>query len=420
MRKVKEREMVITMMMKFNLYSKLDRDSSYKLIQLTPEILSILKDQKQDSNGNGNGSEGTPSLQFRALDKLKSNVVLCSHDKTWLVRQHDHSNSVLLFDEFVSGESGAEPEPEPVGSSDQSTETKTKHKDKDLLAIANTTYEYELKRINGQLNLDMVPIYNGELDFPNNLITNNNNTPLLRELSELLEHSPCSEAESEELWHDVCGCKINGYLCILSRSFVSKALHVLLVSSMAESLDLDKLELMSTYRAVTMDMDKETNPYTIEVVRTVLNKFGRRINGTNGRNEVWSLDKNRIAKWYGIRALQKFVSGGKSMPLVEFLIKWKSTFPPFFACDIDIDMLRGYYYRPQQEHIQYLAKNTLPTDAKERFQMLFALQSTWDLEDIEPFIEPLNTKGLKPELFVMKYARRRKVRGKVLVSGRSA
>ena len=108
------------------------------------------------------------------------------------------------------------------------------------------------------------------------------------------------------------------------------------------------------------------------------------------------------------------------MPLVEFLIKWKSTFPPFFACDIDMDMLRGYYYRPQQEHIQYLAKNTLPTDAKERFQMLFALQSTWDLEDIEPFIEPLNTKGLKPELFVMKYARRRKVRGKVLVSGRSA
>lgn len=391
------------MVMTFNLYSKLDRDSSYKLIQLTPEILSVLKGQ--------DGGDGTPTLQFRSLDKLKSNVVLCSHDKTWLVRQHDHSNSVLLFNEF-------EPESEPVGSSDQSTETK--HKNKDLLAIANTTYEYELKPINGQLNLDMVPIYNGELDFPNNIVTTG--TPLLRELSELLEHSPCSTAESEALWHNVCGCKINGYLCILSHSFVSKALHVLLVSSMAESLDLDRLELMDTYRAVTMDMDKETNPYTIEVVRTVLNKFGRQIAAGKKEgglpNEVWSLDKTRIAKWYGIRALQKFISGGKSMPLVEFLIKWKSTFPPFFACDIDMDMLRGYYYRPQQAHVQYLAKNTLPADPKERFQMLFALQSTWDLEDIEPFIEPLNTKGLKPELFVMKYARRRKVKGKVLVSGR--
>ena len=121
--------------------------------------------------------------------------------------------------------------------------------------------------------------------------------------------------------------------------------------------------------------------------------------------------------WYGIRALRKYASR-TSMPQEEFLVKWKSTFPPFSPFSIDIKMLKGWYFKPALTNIQYVSKDILPLDAKDRFKMLFKLQSQWDLEDISAFVEELNVKGLKIDNFIMKYARKKRVGKRNIVSGR--
>ncbi|CCF60001.1 hypothetical protein KAFR_0I02220 [Kazachstania africana CBS 2517] len=380
--------------MSINLHCQLecDKDSQYKLIQLTPELLKVLKPTK--------GNEQNSLLQFKALDDNSSNVVLCSRDKTWIVRQKNHSNTALLMNEFIPGRPMNIPKESLFGLTEPTS---------DLLGYSSTSFEYETRKTEGQLNLDLVPLYNGEVKFPQT-----GNKPQLRTFEELVEHSPTSVVEAKTIWYNVGGCEINGYICLLSNEFMSRALHVMLTSVVAENLNLNELALDETFRAVTKDMGPDFNPYTIEVVKTVLNRFMKAFT-----DDRWSLDMLKIAKWYGINALKNHAHK-TSMSTDEFMIKWKSTFPPFLPCDIDTDMLRGHYYKPAEHHLQYIAKNTLPIDVKERFNILFRLQSTWDFEDIKPLVEDLNVHGLKIDNFIMKYARRRRVPGKqkVIVTSR--
>ncbi|AQZ15393.1 DCC1 (YCL016C) [Zygosaccharomyces parabailii] len=370
--------------MSTNLYSQLPTDSSYKLLQLSPELLEVL-------------TCPTSTLKFKAADSSNSDVVLCSKEKTWLLRQRNHSNTVMLMREFVPDEEAKLDTtfglPQPTTS---------------FVGFARTTFEYETRRTKGRINLDAVPIHNGSLRFSQDI-----NVPL-KSLHELLAASPSSERECMEQWAQVGGCLFQGRPCILSADFLSKALHVTLMSVMAESLDLSCMRLEETCEAVNKDMDQESNPYTKDIVRTVLEKYGQRL---LDQKDCWKLDQKRVAKWYGIRALRKYASG-TSLPSAEFLIKWKSTFPPYAPFDIDLEMLRGWYFRPMGSNLQYLSRDVLPTDVKERFQMLFKLQSQWEMDDIVPFVEELNLKGLKIDVFLMKYARKRRIGKKSIICSR--
>ena len=183
---------------------------------------------------------------------------------------------------------------------------------------------------------------------------------------------------------------------------------------MAESLDFDALDCSQAFAAVNKDMGDagEFNPFSEEVVSTILNKFCSKL-----ENGTFKLRRDIVSQWYGIEALKKFASRAM-VPQEEFMIKWKSLFPPYFNCDLEFSALRGHYFRPLGSGIQYFSKDTLPDDPKDRFSYLFKLQSTWELEELAPFVEQLNTKGIKIENFVMKYARRKRQGKRVLVSAR--
>lgn len=378
-----------------NLHSKLTLDSTYKLIQLTPDLLKVI--ERNDSNLD-------TGLEFKTLDvtgenKHKSEVVLCSSDKTWILRQKNHSNTVLLMKEYKPEKKVDVPEHLLFGYKEQPS--------LDLMGFSTTTYEYETNLIQGKINLDMVPFYDGELNFGQNF-GQDAKTVYLRTIDELVKNSASSKEECLEEWHKIGGCIINGYICLPSDDFMSQALNVTLVSILGGSLDMSKLTLDETYKLVTDDIDEEYNPYTLEVIRTVLNKFGTKFTKEEDDVEYWELNKQVIAKWYGKQALNKYARQ-HSVAIDEFLINWKSMFPPFFPCDIDINMLRGLIYKPTDDSIRYISRATLPMEPKDRFKVLFNLQSNWLLEDMAPFVEELNTRGLKLDNFIMKYARRRRV-----------
>ena len=382
--------------MSINLYSKLKTDDpnvSYKLIELNDNLMKLLKD-----------NDSRKKLQFKSLDDANSHVVLCSKDKTWLLRQKDHSNMSMLMHEGVVDDNSKTIDPSLLfGLPPPIT---------DYIGFARTTYEYETIVTEGRLRLDNIPIYDGEEDFK--VKDKSNQISFQR----LLEDSPCSSKEGLQQWHSLCGCTINDQACLLSSKFINKALHVTLMSVLAESMKLDELKLKESYEAVSKDMNSEFNPYTIEVVETVLNKFGRVKNAEVEEEKIWELDNPVIAKWYGIQSLKKYVNKS-SLPFDEFMLQWRSQFPPFFPCDIDISMLRGNYYQPQPKQIQYFAKNSLSQDPKDCFKTLFKLQTSWDLRDIEPFITDLNTKHMKIDSFIMKYARRRRVGKNYIITSRN-
>ena len=422
-------------MTRINLYSKLKLDPSYKLIQLTPDLLKVIEQSandtmNQEKNGNDSDSDNTnhTGLAFKAIDMKdnqtnKNDVVLCSSNKTWLLRQKNHSNTVLLMEGYKQGKVTLLPEKLLFGKKEQPT--------LNLLGFSKTTYEYETKPIQGKINLDLIPIFGGELNFGEDFICQekgkdndddgdgDGSNHYLKSFDELVENSACSREECLREWHRLGGCRINGYMCIFSEAFMTKALHITLVSILGGSIDMNKLDLKETFKLVTRDIDEDYNPYTLEVIRTVLNKFGtKRLKDASNDEKMadcddsdricWKLNMDIIAKWYGKQALLKYASQ-HSVPIDEFLIKWRSLFPPFFPCDIDIDMLRGMIYKPDINTIQYISRDILPMEPKERFKLLFKLQNSWLLEDIAPYIEELNVRGLKLDNFIMKYARRKRV-----------
>lgn len=380
-----------------NLCSKLELDHSFKLIQLTPELLEVLEANKDDPNDTG--------LSFKSLDEQKSEVVLCSKEKTWLLRQKNHSNTVMLMHDYTPNLGTIDvPNDQLFGVDEPPTEN--------LLGYSKCTFEYETKLIEGQLNLDRIPIYNEhdyellEDDDDDGMFDDKNET--IRDLNELMEVSPCSIAESLKQWYQVGGCSINGRLCILAKTFLSKLLNITLMSVMNQKLDLDDLSLSKT--KIAIDIEMEVHNYKLEMIETLLNKFGSQTALKDSKDKRWKLHIPSIVEWYGLEALNKYATK-ESMPIDEFLIKWKSLFPPFFPSNIDIKMLRGNFYRPIDNHIQYISRNILPNEPKARFKTLFKLQTTWEFDDIAPFITELNTRGIKLENFMMKFAKRRKTVG---------
>lgn len=370
------------------LYSKLHTEPDYKLLQLNPDVLQALE------------SEG--GLAFKA-SRDEDGVVLCSKTQTWELKQKNHSNTVMVLKEFM-------PDEVPVISNRSSfgiAEPSTFH-----LGFTRQHFELEPRSISGEINYGGLSIYSGE----NKVVPENDNDGGLVKmtLEELRNCSPCSDREFAEKWPALGGCEVNGRACILSQEFISRALHITLMSCMAESLDFDALDCSQAFAAVNKDMGDagEFNPFSEEVVSTILNKFCSKL-----ENGTFKLRRDIVSQWYGIEALKKFASRAM-VPQEEFMIKWKSLFPPYFNCDLEFSALRGHYFRPLGSGIQYFSKDTLPDDPKDRFSYLFKLQSTWELEELAPFVEQLNTKGIKIENFVMKYARRKRQGKRVLVSAR--
>ena len=138
-----------------NIYSKLELDNSYKLIQLTPDLLEILKGEDKATTGKPKNN-----LHFKSLDTLKSNVVLCSNDKTWLLKQKDHSNTVLLLQDFIPDNDYSFLDEKSLYGHPNPTS--------DFLRFSGMSFEFEPRSIKGQLNLDLISFYLGEQTFPEN------------------------------------------------------------------------------------------------------------------------------------------------------------------------------------------------------------------------------------------------------------
>lgn len=345
------------------IYANLNSDTSFRLIELSPELLEIIENDEEPI--------------FIKASSEESDIVLCSKTKSFQIKQRNHSNTVMLMDSKNSCE---------------------EEKGGPFWGYSSQASVFECKPTSGKIDVRGIPIYDGQGNFKKG--------GLETSLEYLRENAPISDFEFDKAWFNLNGSSINGQAVILSHDFITRSLHVLIMSIMASNLDFNELSLIEVYKTLSEDDD-----YTIDVVETVLRKFSKE------DKEPFSLNKEKIAQWYGIETLRKFGSEKYISPS-EFFIKWKSEFPPFFECSIDLPLLNGFFVRPLPDRLQYLSKYELPKDINERLRILFKLQSTWELNDIIPFIEEFNSKGLKFENFIMKFAKKKKVGKKIYVTPR--
>lgn len=346
-----------------DVYTRLEPSTRYKLLELTPELTEILK-------------QGSEPLSLKA-SSVEGEIVLCLSDATFQVRQKNHTNTLLLMT----------------------------HTDAKLEGFASLESQLELTKVKGRIELlPLLPLY---AEFGQPLPAGASQLSV----QELMQRSPVSDGQFRHLFMAVAnGSEVEGCAVVLTREFVTRTLGHLLTTLLALELDQSRLEVEAVVEAIG-DPD-----YTPALVRTLLWKFSTAPETTQGA--VFALDPVKVSQWYGINALQTFAQ--RVISPTDFLIHWKSVVPPFFECPIDLAMLAGHFVRPLLGKIQYVCLEGVlrETDPIKRFKMLFKLQGLWDINEIGPFIDDLNLRGLKRDTFVIKYAKRKQIGKRVVVTSR--
>lgn len=350
-------------------------DHTYKLLQLTPDLLDYIK-----SNEHG-------ELLLKSPPILKNHIVLVTDNKTWKMRQMNHSNSVLLLNNMKINKLNKTlehiiPVEEPTNQ---------------LLGIANLAYEYELSKIPGYIEIGNLPTYDGNFEVANEIDSSRN-------VEALMNDSPISREEFYKEWYTLCGCEIEGKAVILSKEFITDGLQLLIPILITKDIDYKSDAFNINISDISKEMRQQNRLYTQEVTITILHKFCIK----HHESSMFKLNNLAVAKWFGIQTL--FSTNANLISPKDFLLKWKSSFPPFYNVPIDLSQMRGYYCRPLNEQIQFLNPSTLtPGDMSIRVKELFQIVKEWEYEEFLPFIEEFIPKGKKPESIVLKYAKKKRV-----------
>lgn len=127
--------------MSVNLYNKLEPETGYKLLQLSDDLLDAFQ---------------TGPVKFKALSDDAGNVVLCSEDKTWVIKQRNHSNTVILMNEFAP--TGGIPE-------DKINTFGLPRPGADWAGFSTLDSELEPRLVDGSIDVTQLDIYHGK-DVP--------------------------------------------------------------------------------------------------------------------------------------------------------------------------------------------------------------------------------------------------------------
>lgn len=356
----------------FSVYNQIStpQDHVYKLVQLPPSLLELMK------------SSSSESLEFKAPSSAKNHLVICSDSETYTVRQMNHSNTVLLLNDMA---------PNPL-------EKRLDHlvpseaADRILVGVGLSSYEYELTPTEGYIDTLDVPMYDGTA-VPKSAKT----------VETVLADLPIAREKFRQQWHRILGCEIEGVAVLLSPQFVTDALYTLISVLVAErQTAFDVLD-------VAPRVQEENPKITSAVVNTLAERFCRRL------NSVYELDETEIATWFGVETLKKTLSPVSDN---ELLLEWKSSLPPFFTAPLDLALLRGFYCRPVTGKVRYLARNSLSPEIHARIKEMFQMVREWDYDEFLPFVAEFIPPSKKADSVLLKYTRKRRVGKKVLVGPR--
>lgn len=352
------------------------RDKVYKVVQLPKDFGEHIE-------------EGKDNIVIKSGDDNRNYTVLCTNNKTWKVRQLNHSNTVMLM---------SNPNHAYVP---RKIEPHVKHEEilkNSLFGIANLTYEYELTRSLGYIDDTLLPVYDGK-----NRIQDG------KTVQDLINDSPISEGEFFKHWFCKGGCDINGVAVILADAFLKEALLVIISILISEGVNYRSESPMIKMHELSQAVAQQGIYYSEEVTKTLLNRYGYSSDG----GSTFTLNNHAIAKWFGIYTLKTMLTTLISPD--DFLLKWKSTLPPFYNVPIDLPYLKGYFCRPVTDRIQFLHPETLPLTLAARISELFKVSKEWQYDEFLPFVEPYVPEGKKVESILLKHVRKKRLNNRKFV-----
>ncbi|CAD1812089.1 hypothetical protein K4G60_g2244 [Candida parapsilosis] len=393
-----------------------DANYTYKLIQLPPNIISHLSDSST-SNAKYLNLKTKPTVATATTttsDDGDDNdaVVVCTGDSTFKLRQNNHSNCVLLMNQRpINNNIHQHQQQQQQDGSDENA----------LLGFSQCNYVYELTQIPGTI-LDVVPEYHAENEQRNkNLMTK----------TEMAELSPCSSAEFEKIYIDLCLCEIatgnNKFVYRLSFDTISQILHTLITYLISESKHGQNFTIFD----LNLQDNQAFQNWQLSMINAVIHKFttpdqepsnsqdgNTVVNGVDDDNTTTTslrLNDDAITHWFGIQELSKLNYNAVPLTTVaDFLLNWKTALPSFYNVPLDIIQLQGHYYTTSSTGasplIHFIDQSSLSRDVSTRFKQLLQLQPNWKYNEFVACLQPVLDHAKKVDSVILKYGKKKRVK----------
>ncbi|KAK7203128.1 sister chromatid cohesion protein Dcc1 [Myxozyma melibiosi] len=380
------------MAQEITLYPDTSKISHFHLLQLTPDIQQLLDSPDETSH-----------LTIKSAGPT-SPIFLCSYSKTFRIRQISQSNTILMVSASRSKNytDDQDTQMDDIAEQDGEEEVEAEAPVGYLSQLPGSILECTSS--SPQVDLSFVPLYNGADALSTTSSSSSSSTSL--HLNEIKSQIPVSDYEFANEWAAALGVELpHGGAFRLSRDFVQQFLPVFVAAVSADRLDLERLEVARVFEAVK----EEDEP--VAVVEALLRRFSRT------REEPYCVDREGIARWFGIQTLSDHAY--KETKLGDFLSTWHASLPqPLDYPPCSLSLLTGHYVQPTPKTIRYLPCDRLPLEPAARFERLFAAKGAWAVEEIMPFVEGIERDKARVNALFMKFARKKSVAGKTVITKR--
>lgn len=422
-----------------DLYSKLNpnsklNNSSYHLIQLSDDILNELENNNENKIINEFDENLltkynlNKTFQFKASTEF-STPYLTTFESTYKIRQQNHSNFIMLLKD----------------SNNYFNFT-------NYLLIEKKQIDYLEENIKFNLKDFKILKLNSFIDLSNTDINNDIDCLTISQLNSIFESSkqlfeklPISIKQFDYLLNE------NGLIPNFT-SFVkiNQNLELIILNLILSNLNIENNQLLITNNQLIdlifklqlqiigkNNLNFKKKHLIIRILINVLFKYLiiEKIDESEKIRKIddqflkftlfnkfnYKLNNNKIIKFLTLTILIK----ERTILLDDLLIQIRLNLPNNYLPNFEInEILNGFSYIKRQENnqieINYLSIEELSIfqNPKERFDKLFNLKNQWELNEIQPFVNPLNTKGLKIDKFCLKYCKVKKVKGKTILSKR--
>ena len=361
--------------------------TNYKLIQLPKSFINELK-SSSTTNEKIILKYGINSNKFQLKSSsFNSTPFLTTTNKTFKIRQQNHSNCQMLLHDFINFKNF-----------------------ENYLIIEN----FHNNIINySNINIWEINDLNDIKDDKFNCITIESLNEVMISFIKIFNQTPISVVEFDNLI-----INDNVYPSFDKIVKISQNLKIQLINEII--LNFNSIDIKGTILNIYNKISQKYNIKNHLIIRIITFLI---INYTNITDDIttetpcidqfinyniedkkYILNDNKIIKFIISTILEKI----KKISIDDLLIELRMNLPINYNTKFDIkDIITGIGYITNSNTVNYINIETLKNlkTPNERFDKLFQLKSNWLIEEIEPFINDINVRNIKIDKFALKYCK---------------
>eukprot|EP00743_Colponemidia_sp_Colp-15_P007026 GILK01007582.1.p1 GENE.GILK01007582.1~~GILK01007582.1.p1 ORF type:complete len:397 (+),score=66.09 GILK01007582.1:45-1193(+) len=312
--------------------------------------------------------------------KPDAEAVLCTDDKTFLVRKAETSNSLLLVatDEPVRA----------VDESDSNKENALCTFGVGGIAMSHLELIETVPQLTQLRELLSDSMYKGSEYEP---AVRHKKT-----FEELLTQVQASRKQIEQGLHQLHTFELNGYVRMMDQRYAGEVVELILSASIENDWAIAALKPAEVSAVLSRTQMLE---YPVQVVRACLSQYGTIV---DGENDIFALEEQKLCVFFAEQALLI----KPEYRFDEFMQVWRRMCKDLI--EPQLSMLRGValvYSSGVEQFVKSFLVSSLPQNPRERFAQIFAARQKWTLEDLQPYIMDIIPPNMTAAQFLLKHTR---------------